>query len=105
MTIDDPDKSEVDGYLKEQSVILDTKGRKLYVKVGNASGNTKTAHVDVSKFKPKGNAIKTVISGNPEDENNYEAQPIAPQTKTIKASGKFDLSVPQYSFTMIEYTL
>lgn len=105
VTIDDSDKSEGEGYLQEQSVILDTKGRKLYVKVGNASGNTKTAHVDISKFKPKGNATKTVISGNPEDENNYDAQPVTPKTKTMKASGKFDLEVPPYSFTMIEYTL
>ncbi len=103
--IENPDKSEGDGFLQEQSVILDTKGRKLYVKVGNASGNRKTAKVDISRFKPKGTAKKTVISGNPEDENTFEAQPIAPRTETQKATGKFNLDIPPYSFTMLEYTL
>lgn len=105
VNITDPDKSEGEGYLQEQSVILDTRGHKLYVKVGNASANSKMAKVDISRFKPKGKAKKTVLSGNPEDENNFEAQPIAPQTETLKATGKFDLPIPPYSFTMIEYDL
>ncbi|MDE5839529.1 MAG: hypothetical protein K2H49_01270 [Muribaculaceae bacterium] len=105
VSIDNPDKSEGDGYLQEQSVVLDTKSGRLYVKVCNATANEKTARVDISRFKPKGKATKTVISGNPEDENNFEQQPIAPATETVKATGKFDLSLPPYSFTMLEYRL
>lgn len=105
VTIDDPDKSEGDGYLQEQSVVLDTKARKLYVKVCNATRKEKTARVDLSRFNPKGIAKKTMISGNPDDENNYDVRPVIPVVESIKASKKTDIAIAPYSFTMIEYDL
>lgn len=101
----DPDKSEGDGYLQEQSAVLDTKTRTLYVKVANATDKTKTAKLDLSRFKVKGMAEKTVLKGNPEDENNYDVQPIAPVTSQMKAAKKMDLAIEPYSFTMLKFQL
>lgn len=101
----DPDKSEGEGYLQEQSTVLDTKGRKLYVKVCNATDKAKTAKVDLSKFKVKGMARKTVLKGDREAENNFDAQPIAPVTESVKAAKKMDLALEPYSFTMLEFDL
>ena len=50
-------------------------------------------------------AKKTVLSGNPEDENNFEAQPIAPHRSDVKAQRRFTLDVAPYSFVMLEYEL
>lgn len=105
VTIVDPDKSEGEGYLQEQSVVLDTKNRALYVKVANATDKEKTAKFDLSRFKIKGTAEKTTLKGNPEDENNFDAQPIAPVKETIKAGKKGEIKLPPYSFTMIQYNL
>ena len=44
-------------------------------------------------------------SGNANDENNFEAQPIAPQKEQIKAQKKFSLDLAPYSFVMLEYSL
>lgn len=106
VTIDNPDKSAGDGYLQEQSVILDTKGRKLYVKICNATDKTKTAHLNLSRFKGlKSKARKVTLSGDPDAENNYEVQPIAPVEETIKTKKKADITLAPYSFVMYEYTL
>ena len=88
-----------------QSVILNAKTRKLYVKVCNASDETKKANINLSRFGIKKNAVKTVIAGNANDENNYDQQPIAPKKETIKAQKKFTLDVAPYSFIMLEYSL
>ena len=45
------------------------------------------------------------LSGKAEDENNYEAQPIAPKKETIKAKKKFDMDLKPYSMVMLEYQL
>lgn len=106
VTIDNPDKSEGDGYLQEQSVVLDTKGRKLYVKICNATDKTKTAHLNLSRFKGlKSKARKVTLSGAPDAENNYDVQPIAPVEETIKTKKKADITLAPYSFVMYEYTL
>ena len=92
--------------LQGQSVVLNTKTRRLYVKVCNASADTKTANVDLSRFRSlKKQATKTVLTGQPEDENNYDQQPVSPQTTTIKADKKMKLTLAPYSFTMIELAL
>ena len=88
-----------------QSVILNAKTRKLYVKVCNASDEAKKANINLSRFGIKKNAVKTVIAGNANDENNYDQQPIAPKKETIKAQKKFTLDVAPYSFIMLEYSL
>ena len=92
--------------LQEQSVVLNTKTRQLFVKLCNASGEAKKATVNLSRFKGlKKLATKTTLAGNAEDENNYEAQPIAPQTEQVKAQKKFTLDLAPYSFVMLQYAL
>ena len=88
-----------------QSVVLNVKTRKLYVKLVNAGKETKKANVNLSRFGLKKLAKKTVLKGNPEDENNYEAQPIAPKTEELKARKKFAEELAPYSMVMYEYSL
>ena len=112
--IDDPDeaprwdnlpKDEKSGYLQGQSVVLNVKTRKLYVKLVNASDKKKEFEVNLSRFGIKKNAVKTVLTGNANDENNYEAQPIVPKKETIKAQKKFDIDLDPYTMVMLEYSL
>jgi len=92
--------------LQGQSVVLNTKTRQLFVKLCNASGDAKKASINLSRFKGmKKVAAKTVITGNADDENNYEAQPIAPKTEQIKAQKKFTLELAPYSMVMLQYSL
>ena len=88
-----------------QSVILNTKTRQLFVKLCNASAEAKKANINLSRFGIKKVAKKTVLAGQPNDENNYEAQPIAPKQETIKAQKKFSLDLEPYSFVMLQYQL
>ena len=88
-----------------QSVILNTKTRQLFVKICNASDEAKKANIDLSRFGIKKLATKTTLAGNANDENNYEAQPIAPVKEQLKAQKKFSLDVAPYSFVMLQYSL
>ncbi len=88
-----------------QSVVLDAKNRRLYVKLINASAEQKKANVNLSRFGVKKMATKTVLAGSPDSENNYEQQPIAPQTEQVKAQKKFTFDLQPYSMVMFEYTL
>ena len=88
-----------------QSVILNVKTRKLYVKLVNASDKEKEANINLSRFGIKKNAVKTVLKGKSDDENNFDKQPIAPQKETIKAEKKFDIDLEPYSMVMLEYQL
>ncbi len=91
--------------LQGQSVILNVKTRRLYVKLCNASADAKKANINLSRFSLKKQATKTVLSGQADDENNYEAQPIAPKKETIKAQKKFSIDMAPYSMVMLEYQL
>ena len=92
--------------LQGQSVVLNTKTRKLFVKVCNAGADAKKATIDLSRFKGmKAVATKTVISGNPQDENNYDAQPIQPQKEQFKPKKKMQLDLAPYSLVMLEISL
>ena len=91
--------------LQGQSVILNVKTRRLYVKLCNASADAKKANINLSRFSLKKQATKTVLSGQADDENNYEAQPIAPKKETIKAQKKFTIDIAPYSMVMLEYQL
>ena len=88
-----------------QSVILNTKTRQLFVKICNASAEAKKANINLSRFGGKKVATKTVLAGNPNDENNFDAQPIAPQKEQVKAQKKFSLDIAPYSFVMLQYQL
>ena len=88
-----------------QSVVLNVKTRQLYVKLCNAGSEPKTAHLNLSRFGIKKTAVKTVLTGAPDAENNYEQQPVAPTTETIKAQKKMSLQLAPYSFTMLQFAL
>lgn len=88
-----------------QSVVLNVKTRRLFVKLCNASAEAKKANIDLSRFPLKKTCEKTLLTGAPDAENNYEAQPIAPQKEAMKVEKKFTLDLAPYSFVMLEYQL
>ena len=88
-----------------QSVVLNVKTRKLFVKLVNATDKEKEADINLSRFPLKKQAVKTILTGAPDAENNFDQQPIAPKTETIKAQKKFDIDLPPYSMVMLEYQL
>ena len=88
-----------------QSTVLNVKTRKLYVKLVNASADAKQAHIDLSRFGVKKQAVKTVLTGKANDENNFDAQPVAPQKEQVKAQKKFQTEVAPYTMIMLEYQL
>ena len=94
-----------DDNLLGQSVVLDTQARKLYLKVCNAGENAAKATIDLSRFGGFKSVTKTVISGQPDDENGFDAQPIAPVTETVKLKSKATLDVEPYSITMYSISL
>ena len=89
-----------------QSVVLNTKTRQLFVKICNAGETAKKANIDLSRFKSMKKVMtKTVLSGQPNDENNFDVQPIAPKSETIKAQKKMTLDIAPYSFVMLQVAL
>ena len=94
-----------DDNLLGQSVVLDTQARKLYLKVCNAGENAAKATIDLSRFGGLKNVTKTVIKGNPNDENNFDEQPIAPVKESVKLKSKATLDVEPYSITLYSISL
>ena len=89
--------------LQEQSVVLNTNTRRLYIKIANASDQTKEVRLNLSRFGSlKPNCTITTLSGQPGDENNFDAQPIAPKKQDLKLKKKMNMQVPAYTFMMIE---
>ena len=88
-----------------QSVVLNVKTRQLFVKLVNASADAKKANINLSRFGLKKVGTKTTLTGNAQDENNYDAQPIAPKTEQIKAQKKFSLDLAPYTMIMLQYQL
>ena len=88
-----------------QSVVLNVKTRRLYVKLCNATNETKTAYLNLRRFGNLKSATKTVLVGQPNDQNNFDQQPIAPQAEPMKIKKQSSLSLPPYSFTMLEIAL
>ena len=114
VTIENPDvaprwrglpEGQESGNLQGQSVVLNVKTRKLYVKLVNAGAEAKKVNIDLSRFGIKKNATITTLTGKADDENNYEKQPIAPQKQQIKAQKKFSLDLDPYTMVMLEYQL
>ena len=94
-----------DDNLLGQSVVLDTQSRRLYLKVCNAGENVAKATINLSRFGGFKSVTKTVIKGQPEDENNFDQQPIAPVTESVKLKSKSTLDVEPYSITLYSITL
>ena len=91
--------------LQEQSVVLNTKTRQLFIKICNADSQKKYADVDLSRFKGVKTAVKTTLAGKPDAENNYEVQPIAPKKETVAVKSKMTLDIEPYSFVMLQISL
>ena len=92
--------------LQGQSVVLNNKTRQLFVKICNAGAEAKKASIDLSRFKSlKTVATKTVITGQPDDENNDSQQSIKPQTETVKIKKKMNVDVAPYSISMWQIAL
>ena len=83
-----------------QSVIYDSKTKKLFVKVCNAGGSAAQATIDLSRFKVNSGAVKTTLSGNPNDENTYDRQPVMPMKEDVSIKAKFAEKIEPYSFIM-----
>ena len=98
-------KNEESKGLVGQSVVLNVKTRRLYVKLCNAGAEARTAKLDLSRFGSIKSATKTVLSGQPDDENNFDQQPIAPRTETIKMQKRMTMELAPYSFVMLEMKL
>jgi len=94
-----------DDNLLGQSVVLDTQARKLYLKVCNAGENAAKATIDLSRFGGFKSVTKTVIKGQPDDENNFDQQPIAPAKETVKLKSKATIDVDPYSITLYTISL
>ena len=114
VTIENPDvaprwrglpEGQESGYLQGQSVVLNVKTRQLFVKLCNAGDQAKKANIDLSRFKGIKTAVKTTLSGQPNDENNYEQEPIVPKKETIKMKNKMTIDLEPYSFVMLQISL
>ena len=92
--------------LQGQSVILNTKTRKLFVKLCNAGEDAKVATLNLGKFGKLGKtATKTTLSGQKDDENNFDVQPVVPVKETVSAAKKMTVEMAPYSFVMLEFQL
>ena len=90
--------------MQEQSVVLNTKTRQLFVKVCNAAIDARKVNIDLSRFSGlKKNAVKTTLAGEPDQENNFDAQPVAPVRENVKVSKKMTVDMQPHSFVM--YTI
>ena len=100
VSIDGADK------LQDQSVVLNTKTRELFVKVCNASDKPMQAKLNLDRFKGlKSQGTLTTIAGQPDDENNYEAQPIKPVVEQLKVKKQMTLDIKPYSISMLRVKL
>lgn len=92
-----------DDNLIGQSTVLDSKTRKLYVKLCNAGENAAKADIDLSRFSVKSKAVLTTIAGQPNDENGFDGEVIVPVREDVKVSKKMTVTVAPYS--MVMYTI
>ena len=85
------------------SAVLNTEKGELYIKLINAAAETKTATIDLGKFKgfPSVAPMTTISNASIDAENNFDAQPVAPQTKDVKIAKKMKLTVEPYSANVI----
>ena len=94
--------------LQEQSVVLNPEKRELYIKVCNASDQTKTADINLSIFSGVKKGMKAsvkTLKGQPTDRNDINSQPIAPVVSDITVAPKMSFEVEPYSFSMITVKL
>jgi alpha-L-arabinofuranosidase len=88
------------------SCVLNTEKGEVYLKMCNATDAAKDADIDLSKFKKLPSVAEiTTLKGNPMDENNFDQQPIKPQTSNIDIKKKMTVTMDPYSFSMIKVKL
>ena len=85
------------------SAVLNTEKGELYIKLINAAAEAKTATIDLGKFKgfPSVAPMTTISNASIDAENNFDAQPVAPQTKDVKIAKKMKLTFEPYSANVI----
>ena len=88
-----------------QSVILNVKTKELFVKMCNADSHPISANLNLSRFPVFKNVELTTLTGDPMAENNFDEQPIAPSTESIKLKKKTTIEVPANTFMMIRIKL
>ena len=91
--------------LQDQSVVLNVKTRRLYVKVCNAGDKPLVAQLDLSRFPIKKKATRTLLSGEPDADNTTEDPVIVHTSTPFDAKKKDTIWLPPYSFVMQEYQL
>lgn len=88
------------------SCVLNTEKGELYIKLVNANGEAKPASINLSRFKDlPAKAKMTTISGQLEDENNFDQQPIQPKKKEVSIEKKMTIMVEPYSCSAIRIKL
>ena len=88
-----------------QSVILNVKNKELFVKLCNADSHAISANINLSRFPGFKSAEVTTLTGDPMAENNFDEQPIAPSTQSIKLKKVQKIDVPANTFMMIRVKL
>ena len=91
---------------QEQSVIYNSKTKEVFVKVCNVANESKKVTIDISRFGGlQSECKKTVLTGEPTAENNYEQHPVSPVVTTVKAQKKQTIEVAPNSLTMLSFKL
>ena len=76
------------------------------MKVCNASADARKVNINLSRFSGlKKNAVKTTLAGDPDQENNFDVQPIAPVKEQVKVQKEMKIEVAPYSFVMYTISL
>jgi alpha-L-arabinofuranosidase len=85
------------------SCVQDTKTGDLILKMANAGNEAKPMKVNLAGFKKIiSSAEKTVLTGNPEDENTLEhPQIVTPVNSAFKAGRSFEYLAPPMSLSVI----
>lgn len=98
-------EDEFKNHLLGQSVVLNVKDRKLFVKVANMTDQATSATVNLGRFSVKPNAVKTTLSGALDAENNYDKHPVDPVKENVKVSKKMNVEIPAHSLIMYTISL
>ncbi|MCQ2075894.1 MAG: alpha-N-arabinofuranosidase [Bacteroidaceae bacterium] len=88
-----------------QSGVLNVKRHELYLKIANSTDKETEVKLNIGKFHVKGTAEVMTISGQPDDENNYDQMPVTPSKETIKIKNGMKMTVKPYSFTLLTVKL
>lgn len=84
------------------SCVKDNESGDIILKLVNTSIEMKSIKIDLSILKINSEAKKTILSGDPEDENTFEnIEKIIPIKSKIKIQSKFNYDIPAMSLTVL----